>query len=431
MPPYTAVTREPSATVLVTEGLSRVADGVGLVLLAMLGGRMFFGFDSAFEGYAFMVGAIGLLSCWTNRAALKNIPVVLVAYVAIGLLSAAVHRWTAVAASVDSAWWSIFTPASHLVVMAVFIYGTAHLLRTGSRLTGFVVLMVLAVAVLAIEIAFDRVSAGFVYVRGGPSLPSAPHWGGIHGTSLLLTLALPMASAGILIRRSIWQVLAGAILACGFLVVGYLNGSRGGLVAMGLALTGMAVFAVANATRRSRQPLVLGGVAVVGIALAAAIWLMRGRLERGEDLSGRTLMWDAAWRLIAEHPWLGVGPGNYYQAIVSGGYADSFQGKFIGFSNAHNLWLHVGAELGVFGVLCLSIVMLWALRVCWRRWTEGRLPMVAAGLLFALFGFMAHSLTENFLDARVEVERTRLVVWLVLAAVLALERLRRRATPPT
>jgi len=36
-----------------------------------------------------------------------------------------------------------------------------------------------------------------------------------------------------------------------------------------------------------------------------------------------------------------------------------------------------------------------------------------------------HSLSENFFDARAEVERTRLVVWMILAAVLALERLPR------
>ena len=136
-----------------------------------------------------------MLACWADRASLKNAPPAMLAWVGLTLLSAAVHRWATISSAAEPAWLSLFTPASHLVVMAVFVYGTAHLLRTPSRLSWLVILMVMAVAVLSVQIAFDRAASGFVYVRGGPSLPSVPQWGGIHGTSLLLTLCLPLACA--------------------------------------------------------------------------------------------------------------------------------------------------------------------------------------------------------------------------------------------
>lgn len=197
--------REPSAVSLLADGLSRVADGVGLVLLVLLGWRMFFVFDAALQDRALVVGLFGLAACWADRSALKNAPAAMLVYIGIALLSAAVHQWASVSASADPAWLSLFAPASHLVVMAAFLYGTAHLLRTPSRLSWFVVLLVAAIVVLSVQILFDRAGGDFVYVRGGPSLPSVPQWGGIYGTSLLLTLCLPLACAAILTGRSVWR----------------------------------------------------------------------------------------------------------------------------------------------------------------------------------------------------------------------------------
>jgi len=418
--------REPRADSLLAEGLSRVADGVGLTLLVLLGWRMFFVFDSALQEYALVVGAIGVAACWADRSALKNAPVAMLAYMAIALLSAAVHRWPALAAAADPAWLSLFAPAFHLVVMAVFVYGAAHLLRTPARLSWFVVLTLAAVVVLSAQIAFDRAATGFVYLRGGPSLPSVPQWGGIHGTSLFLTVGLPLASMGLLTSRTAWRVMAAATLAVLLLLVAYVNGSRGGLVSMALVAGAMGVFAVIRTASRQRQPLLLGvGVTVLCVGLGVGVWSLRTYLDHGEDLSGRTLMWTAAAKLALTHPWVGVGPGNYAQAIVAGGYAENFPSTYVGLPNAHNLLLHVSAETGVIGALCLAWFLLWALMACWRTWAGGYLPMVSLGVLFALGGFLVHSQSENFLDARAEVERTRLLVWMLLAAVLALERLPR------
>ena len=419
--------RKPAdAFPVVAEGLSRIFDAAGLLLLTWLGWRMFFDFDSNLQGDALVVAVIGIIAGAADGRAARNVPVAMLAYVGIALLSAGVHRWGIVSASEDLGWLSLFRPASHLVVMAAFVYGAAYLLRTPLRLSWFVILMMFATFVLSAQIAFDRASTGFVYVRSGPSLASVPQWSGIHGTSLALTLGLALASAGLALRRSVWLAMASAILAVGLFAVAYVNGSRGGLVAMGVVAGSIALFAVLEATGRRRPTaLVVSSVATLAGVLVLVVWFLRGYFNNGADLSGRTLIWQAAARLIAEHPWLGVGPGNYGQALVASGYAADFP-YYLSLNNAHNLLLQASVEAGVIGGLCLLLFLAWALQACWRAWSTGYVPMVSLGILLALAGFMVHSLSENYFNARDAVERTRLIVWMILAASLALDRLPRQ-----
>ena len=387
---------------------------------------MFFDFDSNLQGDALVVALIGIIAGAADGKAARSVPVAMLAYVGIALLSAAVHRWGLVSASADLGWLSLFRPAYHLVVMAAFVYGAAHLLRTPMRLSWFVILLMFATFVLSAQIAFDRASTGFVYVRSGSSLASVPQWSGIHGTGLALTLGLALASAGLATRGSWWRSMASAILAGGLFAVAYVNGSRGGLVAMGVVTGTIALFAVLEATGRRRPTaLVFSSVATLAGVLVLVVWFLRGYVASGADLSGRTLLWQAAVRVIGDHPWLGVGPGNYGQAIAASGYAAGFPSNLVGVNNAHNLLLHAGVEIGVLGALCLLLFLAWALRACWRAWSAGYVPLVSLGLLLALEGFMVHSLSENFFDARAAVERTRLIVWMTLAASLALDRLPR------
>lgn len=408
---------------LVTEGISRLADGVGVILLAWLMWRLFFEFTENLQGGALTVAVLGLVAAATDRRAAKRLPLALLIYVGIASISAAAARWTVVSSSPEPEWLSLFTPAVHLMVMALFVGGAAYLLRTPARLSWFAVTMLLAVGVLAIQIAFDRASAGFVYVRGGSSLASVPHWGGIHGTSLALTLGLPLATVGMVSRSSTAQTMASILLGAALFVVAYFNGSRGGLVAMAVVAATMGVFFVVRADRRAQS--VVLGTAAIGVALGIAItvWALRGYLDHGEDLSGRTLMWEGARRLIADHLWLGIGPGNYGSALLASGYVDDFPSHYVGLRNAHNLFLHTAAETGVIGAGFLVVFLLGAIRGCWNAWRSGHMPVVSLAVLFALEGFLVHSMSENFLDARAYVERTRLVVWFFLAAALALERL--------
>lgn len=413
-------------------GISRICDTVGILLLAGLGWRMFFDFDSSLQTPAFIVGVVGVAACWTNRTAAKNMPLPILAYVGVAVVGTAVHQWVAVSSAAEPEWLSLFAPAVHLLVMATFIYGAAHLVRTPTRISWFVLALVASTGVIAAQIAFDRAASNFVYERGGPSLASVPHWSGIHGTSLLLSLAFPIVIAPMLIARSAGRLFAGGILAGGLLMVAYLNGSRGGLATMIVVASLMAVFAFIARARITVRPMTTG-VLILAIAggLLAAVWFLRGFVEHGANFSGRTLIWQATAKLTLDHPWIGVGLGNYSSAMVVSGHAEEFIRRYGGLHNAHNLLLHTAAETGLVGALCLAVLFAWALRACWRLWAHGLLPSVSLGLFFACTSFLLHSLSENFLDSRAQVERTRLVVWMLLSAALVLERLPRRAVVAT
>lgn len=422
---------KPGAASIVSEGFSRIADIVGIALLCVLGWRMFFDFNPSLQERALVVGVVGTIACWTDRRAAKNAPLALLGYVSVGLLSAAVHRWSSISSSADLSWLELFTPASHLAVMALFTYGAAYLLRTPPRLSWFVVLATAAIGILAAQIAFDRAATAFDYERGGASLASLPHWSGIHGASLFLTLGLPLVAAIVLAGTTLVRKLSGALLGLGLFVVAYLNGSRGGLVAMGLVAAAMALFAAVGRTRFKLKPFVwaAGVTVLVGLG-AAAVWVLRAQIANAENLSGRTLIWVPTARLAWDHPWLGVGPGQFAPAIIESGYAEYYLTYYGALNNAHNLFLQTAAETGLFGAACLILFSLWAMHACWRAWISGETPIVALGVLFAILAFLVHSATENFLDARPHVERTRLLVWFILAAACALQRVPwMRATP--
>jgi O-antigen ligase len=143
--------------------------------------------------------------------------------------------------------------------------------------------------------------------------------------------------------------------------------------------------------------------------------------------SGRMPIWRAAANIVRDHPWLGVGPGNYTVAMLDGGYAEKFlyqvEGRYSGAEQAHNLLIHVAAETGVFGALFLLALFLWLVRGCWRAFRAGEVPLVSAGLLCALLAFLMRSMSDDFLDGLITTDRTRVLVWALFAAALAVCRL--------
>jgi O-antigen ligase len=422
------MTDEPTAGALLRAGLAPMLDVAGLVLLTWLGFQVMFGQSQPFETRAFQVGVIGALACLVAPGAIRNLPLPMWAYVAVALLSAAMHPRPVVASADEWQWWRLFQPGVHLVIMTVFVFGSAHLLRTPMRLSVLAVLLVLAIGVLAAQIAFDRVSSNFVYFRGGSySLPTVAQWSGLHQTGLLLVVALPFAVSIVLLGRSWTARLSGGILAAGLMAVAWLNGSAGGLVAMATTVTAMVGGLLGKRIRRRRVRVVLAVVVLI-VPVIALVGLRSslGPILATGDLAGRVAIWRSAARMAADHIWLGVGPGNYSDTIVAGGY---WQQGNAGIDQAHNLILQTATEIGVFGAICLVGVWVWLMVACWRAWSSGLIPLAAFGFLFALAGFLIRSMSDNFLDGLASTDRTRVLVWLLFAAALALGRLwRARST---
>jgi putative inorganic carbon (hco3(-)) transporter len=133
--------------------------------------------------------------------------------------------------------------------------------------------------------------------------------------------------------------------------------SRGALV--GLA-AGFLVFVITD-RRRVQLTLTAGALIAIGTILVVhsnperfhQALLMKQHVAQS-NVTTRFQAWDAAARLAADHPLIGVGPGNYQF------HFDQLTGQPVGSHSlavAHNAVLDIGAELGVVA-MCLFVAYL-------------------------------------------------------------------------
>lgn len=116
--------------------------------------------------------------------------------------------------------------------------------------------------------------------------------------------------------------------------------------------------------------LVLLGVALVWVVPAPAVEdaLAQKGFVAGENVATRQLRWAAAGRLLVESPLLGVGPGGAAENYVAASHnAELVEKK----PPTHNMYLEVGAELGLVG-LALFSAMIFSSVAATERETTGR-----------------------------------------------------------
>lgn len=107
----------------------------------------------------------------------------------------------------------------------------------------------------------------------------------------------------------------------------------------------------------------------------------------------RMAHWQAAWAMWTDHPWLGVGIGNYEPVYAR--YAVPQWPLPLG--HAHNYYLNIAAEAGVFGLLAFLLLWGGALAEAWRAsrravaWNWG----VALGVLGVLVHVSVHNLVDD------------------------------------
>lgn len=124
----------------------------------------------------------------------------------------------------------------------------------------------------------------------------------------------------------------------------------------------------------------------------------------------RLAHWQAAREMWRDHPWLGVGFGNYaavYPAYAVGRWLDPL-------GHAHNYLLNLGAETGLVGITAYLIFWIFTFVVLWAfvRRRDGFDRAVAIGVL----GIMVHLQVHNFFD-NLYVQGMYLHIALVLALV--------------
>ncbi|MFD7658033.1 O-antigen ligase family protein, partial [Actinosynnema sp. NPDC059797] len=189
-----------------------------------------------------------------------------------------------------------------------------------------------------------------------------------------------------------------------------------------LALAAAAAWLVARRAIPVRA--LLAGAAALAVLAGCAALVAGPALDRalrekthvaGTNVDTRELRWQAAARMVAEHPALGVGPGGFranYPAASHNAEIDEQSPV------AHNMYLEVAAELGVPGfalfAALLALTAVTAERVL--RVTADPGPVVAAQA-----SLIAVAVASAFLS-----QQYYLPLWSLVAVVAAADlRLRR------
>lgn len=236
----------------------------------------------------------------------------------------------------------------------------------------------------------------------------------IHSTVLAAFLAL-LIPPGICVvlaaeRRDVRVGMALWLLAAGGTL--FLSLSRGGFVALAVSLP----VVLAGVTRtdqvqnwwhglaRFRSRILLGGATV--LALAAILvggftvaWRL-GKHQSGDAV--RLDLWHSALLMLRDRPLTGVGPYVYGTALRV--YRDPLFAREQ-LNTAHSLYLNVGAEMGIPGLLAGAWLIYALICVWWRRWryekpgtpSWWRLLGCGAGLV----GWAAHSLIDAPVDSTI------------------------------
>ncbi|WP_370324273.1 O-antigen ligase family protein [Euzebya sp.] len=260
--------------------------------------------------------------------------------------------------------------------------------------------------------------------------------GGTYGQpahlAAMCTLLLPVA-VGVALARDDpppWRGGA-AVVTVGLVITTLATQTRGAWIGL---LVASALVARPAADRVRSRPLVAVAVGVVAGAVVlltpiGARVVAAFDLEDGGTAGGRLAEWAVAARVVADHPWTGVGPEGYriaFPAAVDVGYAATY-GRDVITDRAHNGLLDVTVAGGLPAGAAHLVLTALALRLAWRARSD--LDTRTAGIAVAV---VAYVVQQQALFPLAEVDPVHWVlVGLLTARDLTARDLTGHETPPT
>jgi probable O-glycosylation ligase (exosortase A-associated) len=297
---------------------------------------------------------------------------------------------------------------------ALFLFVTVCLLDSLGRLRWVLLSAVAGIVYGSVHVVLEWVEFRHVYsgYRPGASVGDSNFF----ATSAVL--CLPFAFLMVLHGKERWERLFyGGCLGISLLGV-TACASRGGFLALAAAM----LFLVLRSPRRARNLILISMV-----WLPLALFLPVSPLQRllhptrsdEESKQARLVAWQAGTRMIANHPLMGVGLGNF--RILMPQYEDP---RTKNQNIAHNSYLEVAAELGLPALAVFLGIPFFSYRSLERVLKRERRPgrefpyYAALGLQAGLVGFMVGGF---FLSG----EYSKLF-WLVITLSMCLPYLRPR-----
>src|SRR5262249_28383877 len=164
-------------------------------------------------------------------------------------------------------------------------------------------------------------------------------------------------------------------------------------------------------------------------------FLARGLAKFWESSAKRTDYWLATWSMIRDHPWLGVGPGNFGRLYPRYMLLRAFEQV----KDPHNLFLEIWATSGVFVLLVFVILLGMFYRRTWPVFRDpwstaevsdtaraqnnaaatSRWEFYAGGMVGLVLGFMLKAIDQSGDEILVEgaYAACRSLVWFAAFAL--------------
>ena len=214
------------------------------------------------------------------------------------------------------------------------------------------------------------------------------------GASLLL-----LAGIGLSQSRGAWL---GGTVAAGCLLLAWSAQTRrllipcavGATLLLAMALSGLLPASILD--RISQAVEYFGVFDVRTVEVTSDNWAVVERMAH----------WQAGWAMFLDHPWLGVGAGNYAEA-----YSTYFVGMWReALGHAHNYYLNILAELGIVGGAILVLLLGLAFRqlggalVRSEDRTRSFWRAVLAGVFGGLVVFCVHNLFDSLFVHSVNIQ---------------------------
>ncbi len=262
------------------------------------------------------------------------------------------------------------------------------------------------------------------YVFSSPIGPlvNENQFAGLLGVTLPVLLGLLLAGAGASARaRRLRPVLALAATALALYLAGPVARSWGGTAALLVALAAFGVL------WRRRAPALRPVPAALGLAATVvAVSVILALLAPAPWLTGRILPWRGALDLFQGSPVFGTGPGSYPAFRVLADHGDTLGKSYVAYL-AHNTWLQVLAEAGLFALALAGATALRYRRALVTTVRGSAERALAAGLLAALLFALLHA----GIDYAMQVPATALILAVEVGCLASmLERPGRPATLP-
>ena len=237
-----------------------------------------------------------------------------------------------------------------------------------------------------------------------------------------LAVLAPLAGALCLFplpRRWLGVRMLGLVAALAMVGVAALTASRGAW--MGLAAAGLVLIVLRWRRGWLALPLgaLMGGLVVwrIGIDHAAEVALASQALGGADQ---RLEIWSRALYMLQDFPFTGIGMGAFRQ-VANLLYPFFLSGPDAEIPHAHNIFLQVGVDLGLPGLVAWLALLILVCVCAWQVYRRGRrqgdavLTALGAGLLASQAALVVHGLT----DTATWGTRPAVVVWVVWGLTMA------------